>query len=543
MMTERNPNSRSNISRRTLIAGAVGGAMTAAAYQATGAAPIPAIPDIAQRNQDAGKSLAYAYHYVTKSVDPHASGDNPNMVGVRQMYEGLVDYAPGSFEVEGVLATDWSISDDGLTYTFTLRDGVLFHDGTTFDSAAVKRSYERLFALGLNPAVTVKDRVAAIETPDPQTVAVTLTEPFAPILMTLFNTFIVSPASLDANEGGDQAQSWLSDNSAGTGPYRLDSWERDATLTMVQFPEYWGGWERTDHIDRVEIRYITEPVTQTQLVMQGEVDLASSVPIDDLAALASNPDLWVINETGIVEYLIRLDNTRAPLDDLNFRKAIATVFDYPSTIADLLQGYGAIPQGYVPFRYASHNPEVGEELFDVEAAMGYLAESAYPQGASFTCTYIENVEVQRVTSEFWQAMLASIGIDLQLNPQPWATMVERSTSSETRDNCGWFAFNYGQKDETFAQWSTLSSSSSSAWGNYGYTNPDVDALLDEALMTPDDAARTDLLRQAQQVARDDVATVNTMINNDKLVGRQRVSTSYYDPSSPLIPLFYLYGIA
>lgn len=528
------------LTRRTVLAGAAAGVTVTAV---TGAAPEGAVARSRARAQEGARAFTYAYNYVTKSVDPHNAGDNPSMVGVRQMYEGLVDFKPGTFEVEGVLATGWTISDDGLTYTFTLRKGVLFHDGTTFDSAAVKRSYERLFALGLSPAVVVKDRVTAIDTPDPTTVVVTVTEPFAPLLTTLFMAFIVSPSALDANDGGDQAQTWLADNSAGTGPYMLESWARDASLSMVQFEQYWRGWERADHIQRIDIRYVTELVTQAQLVTQGEVDMASSVPVDELVSMIEDDALWVINETGLVEYLVRLDNTRPPLDDLNFRKAIAAAFDYPTTITELLLGFGAIPRGYVPMRYVSHNPEIGEEVFDLDAAREYLAASAYPDGTSFTCTYIEGVEVQRVASEYWQAMLSQIGIDLQLNPQQWATMVERSTSPETRDNSGWFAFNYGQKDETFAQWSTLSSKSAVAWGNYGYTNPEVDALLDEALRTVDDARRIELLRQVQQIARDDVATVNAMISNDKLVSSKRVTTYYYEPAAPTIPLFYHYGVS
>jgi peptide/nickel transport system substrate-binding protein len=531
------------LSRRGLLGAAAGGAIAASSLASVGASPVEGRAPALIQPQAANKTVNYAYVYVTKTVDPHGPADLPNLIATRQMYEPLLDFKPGTFELEPVLASGWEISDDGLTYTFTLRENVPFHDGSMLDSTAVKRSYERMFALGTNPAVAMQERITAIETPDPRTVVVTAAEPFAPLLATLFSVYIVSPQALDEHGGDDMAQTWLSENSAGTGPYTLGRWERDLSLTMDQFPDYWQGWDRPDHIEQVVVRYVTEQVTHRQLLEQGEVDLAMSVPIDDIAALESNPDLWISNETGIVEFLIRLDNQRPPLDDLNFRKAIVHAYDYQSTINDLLLGFGAVPQGYVPFRYVSHNPDVGEEVFDMDKARDFLAASAYPDGASFSCTYIAELDNQRLPSEYWQANLAELGIELTLNPQPWATMVERSASPETRDNAGWFAFNYTQKDETFAQWTTLASNTTIAWGNYGYKNEEIDELLNTALITIDDDARVDMLRQAQQIARDDAATINALITNDRMIGRQRVTDFYYDPPYPGVPLFYLMGVS
>jgi peptide/nickel transport system substrate-binding protein len=530
------------VTRRALLSAAAGGIVVASRLGEAAAAPGEHSAPAALRAQTSPKTVNYAYVYVTKTIDPHGPGDLPNLIATRQMYEALLDFKPGTFELEPVLASGWTISDDGLTYTFTLRENVTFHDGGVLDATAVKRSYERMFALGTNPAVAMKERITGIETPDPLTVVVTAAEPFAPLLATLFSVYIVSPKVLDEHSD-DLAQAWLADNSAGTGPYRLGSWERDLSLTMDQFPDYWRGWDRPDHIEKVVVRYVTEQVTHRQLVEQGEVDLAMSVPIDDIAALSTNPNLWISDETGIVEFLIRLDNQRPPLDDLNFRKAIASAFDYQATIDDLLLGFGAVPQGYVPFRYVSHNPDVGTEVFDLDKAKAFLAASAYPDGASFTCTYIAELDNQRLPSEYWQANLAELGIELTLNPQPWATMVERSSSPDSRDNAGWFAFNYTQKDETFAQWSTLASDTTIAWGNYGYKNDQINELLNTALITIDDDARVDLLRQAQQIARDDAATINALITNDRMVGQKRVTNFYYDPPYPGVPLFYQLGVS
>jgi peptide/nickel transport system substrate-binding protein len=364
---------------------------------------------------------------------------------------------------------------------------------------------------------------------------VTMDSPYSPMLATFGLANIVSPKALDAN-ASDDAAGYLSENAAGTGPYTLKSWERDQSMTLNRFPDYWRGWAGK-HVDTVVLRFVAEQATQRQLVQRGEAQLAMAIAADDLAQLKADMKMRVYNDPSIREYVVRFDNQRPPLNDLRVRQALIAAYDYKTGVEQVLAGNGSIPQGYVPTAYRTHNKALGPEEFDMQKAK-QLLDAAGVSNLQFTCTYIGNLDVQRQAAELWQANLAKLGVTLKLNPQPWATMVERSTKAETRDNSGFFAFNYGYPEETSAQWSTLATNTNAAWGNYGYKNDRIDELLNKALVTIDDAERTKLLQEAQKVARDDAATLNVWIFNDWVVATESLKGYKYDPSRPTIPRFY-----
>ncbi|MBI3977272.1 MAG: ABC transporter substrate-binding protein [Chloroflexi bacterium] len=512
-------------------------AATAPAAQPT-RAPAAAAPTA---QPAAGGTFSLAYVWPTKVIDPHGTDDNPTRVATFAMYEGLIGYKTGTLELEPHLAASWDATPDGMKYTFKLRQGVKFHDGAVLDSAAVKKSYDRLFKLGKHPSAAVTKYVKSIETPDAGTVIVNLNAPYVPALATLGSAFIASPKAIDTYAGSDSAQSWFGENDAGTGPYMLKSWQRDQSMTLTRFPDYWRGWSGK-HVDTVVIRYIAEQATQRQLVQRGEVQFAMAIAADDLKQLKDDPKVVVQSDPSIRQYLIRFDNQRPPLDDLKFRQAIIHAFDYKAAVDQILAGNGVIPQGYVPTRYSTHDKSMAPETFDLAKAKQLLEASKYPKGATFSCTYIGNLDVQRLGSELWQANLAKIGVTLKLNPQPWATMVERGAKAETRDNSGWFSFLYSQTDETFAQWATLSTKSTMAYGNYGYKNGEIDDLLDKALVTVDGKARTELLHKVQRLAREDAATLNAWIFNDWVVTTKNLKGYVYDPGRPTIPPLYSVSI-
>ncbi|MBI3980219.1 MAG: ABC transporter substrate-binding protein [Chloroflexi bacterium] len=484
----------------------------------------------------AGGTFSIAYVWSTKIIDPHAAEDNPTRVATTAMYEGLIGYKTGSLELEPVLASSWEAAPDATKFTFKIRQGVKFHDGAVLDATAVKKSYERMFKMGKAAAAPMQKYVKSIETPDASTVVVSLNTPYVPALATLGTTPIVSPKAIDAN-AADSGQAWFGQNAAGTGPYMLKSWQLDQAMTLTKFPDYWRGWSGK-HLDTVVIRYVTEQATQRQLVQRGEVQLAMAIAGNDLVQLKDDPKVSVVSDPSIRQFLIRFDNQRPPLDDLKFRQAIVSAFDYKSSVEQVLAGYGTLAQGYVPNRYRTHDKSLGPEASDMARAKQLLDASKYAKGTTFSLTYIGNMDSQRQGSELWQANLAKLGVTLKLNPQPWATMVERSAKPETRDNAGWFAFNYGNVDEAFAQWQTLSSKTNAGWGNYGYKHAEIDDLLEKALVTVDEKARTDMLHKVQRLAREEAATVNAWIFNDTVVTTKNLKGYVYLPGYPTIPPYY-----
>ena len=201
----------------------------------------------------------------TTPPDPDINYDGPGLSIIENTYEGLVAYEDGAVEPTVVpeLATGWTVSDDGLTYTFELRDGVTFHDGTAFDSAAVRSSIERRVAVDGGPAYMVAD-IVGVETPDDLTVELTLEAPssaFLDYLASPFGLKIISPTVLAEQAGDDLAQTYLTTHDAGTGPYELTTAETGERYELTAFDGYWG---EAPELGLVEIR-IAENASSTQL--------------------------------------------------------------------------------------------------------------------------------------------------------------------------------------------------------------------------------------------------------------------------------------
>jgi peptide/nickel transport system substrate-binding protein len=207
-------------------AGGAGGAATPSAAPTDGVLHLGLLDDIGQ------------------PPDPDVYYSGNGLALTTNMYEGLVRYESGvdTPKIVGSLATRWEVSGDNRTYTFTLRDGVLFHDGTEFTSAAVKASFDRRLAVGAGPAYMVED-VAAVEAPDDLTVVVRLNKPnsaFLDYLASAYGPRMISPTVLRDQAGQDNAQTFLSTNSAGTGPYRLTVARVGERYEMQAFDGYWG---------------------------------------------------------------------------------------------------------------------------------------------------------------------------------------------------------------------------------------------------------------------------------------------------------------
>src|SRR5574341_376328 len=214
------------------------------------------------------KKTLVAVHYVDPQViDPHVARAYSSLIIPIQLYDKLVDYKGATTEIEPRLATAWKMEPDGRTWTFTLRRGVTFHDGREFKADAVKFSFERLLALGQEPAGLYQalDRVEIV---DDYTVRMHLKYAVGPWLQILANIkggYIVNPKVMQhevKKDGkGDWAQAWVTENENGTGPYKLVKWDKGQQLVLQRNPEYWDkGWDTTKALDRIIVDIIREDV-------------------------------------------------------------------------------------------------------------------------------------------------------------------------------------------------------------------------------------------------------------------------------------------
>ena len=306
--------------------------------------------------------------------------DNPTRKIHAGVYEPLIDHKLGTADatnLEGVLAKSWKVSPDGLTYTFALRENVKFHDGSTLSAEDVKLSLERMKKIGLGRSWAL-DPVKEVRVVNPMTVELVLARPYPPFLLGLPVVFIVSSQAVKKNQKGDDlAQAWLTQNEAGTGPFRLREFKVGEQIVMDRFDGYWRGWP-AKHLDRVVLKLVAEPATQKILMEGGQGHWADTISPGDLESFAQRKDFVVTAEPTWGIQFFWMNTKKAPLDDPRVRKAMRLAFPYEQMIKDVMRGRGTLPQGYLSPGYLTQ--EGPPEKTDLQAARKLLAEVGVAPG-------------------------------------------------------------------------------------------------------------------------------------------------------------------
>jgi peptide/nickel transport system substrate-binding protein len=258
------------------------------------------------------------------TLDPDNGFEIGAVSAINNLYEGLVEYAPGTTEIVGLLADSWTISDDGLTYTFHLIGGVTFHDGTPLDAQAVvtsfKRRIEHEYLLSYFFA-----NVADITAPDASSVVITLKQPQPSLLDGLASPYgpkVISPKALAEHESdGDGATGWLTDHADGTGPFKLAEFTRGEVYVFERNEDYWG---KKPYFDEVQLPVVPDVSVQMLQLQAGEID---AVPVDyPFAQLAALPDGLEVTSGPSVNQYDLFFKAGTVLDDKDVRNAVlATV--------------------------------------------------------------------------------------------------------------------------------------------------------------------------------------------------------------------------
>lgn len=470
-----------------------------------------------------------------KNIDPAKASSNPELEQMRACYEALVEVNPETKQVEPVLAKSWQSSEDKSEWTFELRPGVKFHDGSSLTAEGVKQAIERTIKIGAGESYLISGSVQSIEVLGPTTLRFKLKGPEPEFIYALSRIFIPSAEAIKAHDKGDMAQEWFSQNEAGTGPYRLVSWEKEQQIVLEKFPEYWRGWEGK-HIDRYVFRVVPEPGTQRLMMERGDGDFADSIVADDAKALESNPNLQVLACTGANPMYIMLNPT-GPLKDVRVRKAIALAFNYKAMIEDVMRGYAARLRGPVPEVLIGYNDQLPEVPYDPDEARKLLNEAGV-KDLKLTYMYFQPWLFEKSAGLMLQETLKDMGIQVEIEAQPWATFVEKVKNPATRPNMGMIAVYVPSPTAGPLMRTMFHSSSQGHWAYWGYSNPTVDQLLDKAKATVDDAERLAIYKQVQKILYDDYAALWVMNKPDIHVFKKSVKGYKYNPFYPLILNYY-----
>ncbi len=396
------------------------------------------------------------------------------------VFEGLTRFGPDG-AVRPALAESWEVSDDGTSYTFHLRSGVLFHDGTSFDAEDVKFSLDR--ARADDSANAQKALFAGIDTVavvDPATVTITLKAPDGnfPFNMAWGDAVIVAPESVAD----------LATKPIGTGPFRFETWSQGDRVELSRNDSYWG---EKAALSRATFRFISDPTAAFAAMMAGDVDAFPNFPAPEtLAQFAADARFKVIVGSTEGETILAMNNNQPPLDNVKVREAIAHAINRQEIIDGAMFGYGT-PIGS---HFAPHNPDyvdlTGLSAYDPEKSKALLAEAGVSdlklRLALPPPTYA------RRGGEIIAAELAAVGIATEISNLEWAQWLEQ-------------VFKGKDFDLTIVSHTEPMDINIYARPDYyfQYGTPDFVALMDKLSKTTDAAARSALLKEAQEMIAKD----------------------------------------
>ena len=363
--------------------------------------------------------------------DPATAYSN-EVVALQNIYESLTRYNPSTQKVEPSLATEWTKSTDGTIWTFHLRGGVKFHNGTPLDSSAAKAAIERTIALGGGPAY-IWEAVDSIETPSPSEIVFHLKQPAAIDLIASSSTgaYIYDVTA----SGNADLGTWFEEGrDSGTGPYTVESWNpgREKELTLVKFGDYWNGWEGRKY-KSIEFRVTPEVTTAWQLLQSGDVDFVERLTPEIFQQARSTTGIQT-SETSSFQNLIALFNTAdGPMADVRVRKAIRFAID-TTGLAAALRGAVAPANGIVPHGLLGAGEEAPTAQ-DLTEARALLSEAGF-DGSNplrLSLTYAQGNSDQQIFVTLLQSSLAQLGAELRATPMQWSAQWDQAKNGKRQD--------------------------------------------------------------------------------------------------------------
>ncbi len=469
--------------------------------------------------QSGGGRLIVAADSEPRNLNPAMVASNGVFFIASKVIEPLAEASfTGADGLEPRLATAWEGSEDGLSVTFTLREGVTWHDGTPFTSADVAFSALEVWKPLQNLGRLVFANLEAVDTPDELTAVFRFSQPtpFQLIRNALPAVTAVLPRHL--YEGTDIAANPANTQLVGTGPFRFAEYRPGEYYRLERNEDYWG--EGQPNLDEIIYRVLPDRAAAASALEAEEIHLAafSAVPLSDLARISQVPGIRVIPEgyEALTYQLVVEINHRTPqLADLRVRQAIAHAIDRQFVVDTIFLGYAATATGPVPKNAPQfYTPDVTTYDFDVAAANALLDEAGYPRGANGTRFTLRLLPAPyfnetRQFGDYLRQALAEIGIDAQL--------VNNDSAAHQQAVYTDHAFDLAVAPPVFrgdpAISTTILVKSGTPAGvpfsnQGGYANAELDALIDTANTTVDTAARTELFNQFQKLVTADLPLIN-----------------------------------
>lgn len=347
------------------------------------------------------------------TLDPHATSGTLTFQTVRSFYDTLVEPDRSGVLVPA-LAESWDVSEDGLTWTFTLRDDVVFHNGEELTSSDVKATFGRLVdPETASPKASEFEAIEAIDTPDESTVVLRLSTPTAPLLASIASGWgAILPESL-IESGHD-----FGSKPVGTGPFTFVEWVRDSRIVMERNDDYW--MEGHPNVGGVVINIIPEDAVQIQGLLTGQLHAIDSVNQQDLELLESDENVYVRQDLSALVMVLAMNNAREPMSNLQFRRAVAHAIDKQS-VMDIAYGGGEIVGTFMDVSDPYYVDFTDLYSYDPDRARTVLEAGGVEIDEPLVMALPENFEPHVRAGEMYQEMLEEVGIDVELQVVDWST--------------------------------------------------------------------------------------------------------------------------
>jgi oligopeptide transport system substrate-binding protein len=472
-----------------------------------------------------------------ETLDPQKAGFATDISITRQLFRGLV-YFDQDLNVVAAAAEDvpsvdnGGISEDGLTYTFKLRDGLEWSDGSPLTAHDWEYSFKRFFdpnlggnqyyqslyyviqgGLEYNTALGTPDEPLSpsegdlaklregvgVNAVDDRTLQITLTDASNTFLylMALWPAYPVKHEAVDSSgDAWTEAGNLVSD-----GPFMLTEWEHNQRLVLERNPYYWGA---RPGLDRLDLLVIPDETTAFQAYQNGEIDFTVAPPAQ-VQTLKTDPEFHA--EAQLSTFGLLFNNAEKPFDDPTVRKAFARAIDRQAYVDLVAQGFGMPTTGWIPPGMPGFDAEAGQALsFDAEAARTLLADAGYPEGRGLPAITLTTVseDIGPLSAEFVQAQLKqNLGVNIEIETLDLPSFQTRFGSGEFQMTfLGWNA-DYPHPENWIRDLFHTGASGNLA----GYSNAKVDELIDQAAAEKDPAASVDLYEEAQRIILDDDAVI------------------------------------
>jgi peptide/nickel transport system substrate-binding protein len=439
------------------------------------------------------------------SIDPALVQDTSSFSVTRNVYEPLIEIDPATLELIPALAESWEISEDGTTYTFTLREGVTFHSGNAFTADDVAATFTRLQAINQGPSFLVAN-VTDVTAVDPRTVTLTTEAPDPFLPAHLVKIGIVSGQTVAANPDDDgNARAWFADNADGTGPYSLAGYERGTRILLAKNEGWWRGWE-PGSIDEIAFLWAAETSTRVQMLERGEADLVGWIPPAEAQRVGNLEGFTLVAwDTFDTDPSVYINTQKAPTDNAQFRQALAAAFDYQAFI-DYNQGFATTPTGPVPPDFPGGAQDLEPFTQDLEQAQQLLADSGVDvAGLELDFVVPSGYASFAFGATVLQDAASQLGINVGVREMPWAQMLELYKNPPEAAHFTSFAQSPFSVDPI--QFVAQFYKTGAVYNMAAYSNPEVDAMIETASTTIDEAERNEILAEVQRTVRNDAVNI------------------------------------